>query len=143
MDRKVMLNIHTIQRPNGEIPKELELVTEGSLRVEPDHIRISYTESEVSGLSGVETSFRVYGSDKIVLVREGDKLQSKVTFVRGERGDSLYDIGAGALLLSVSTRRIESELTPAGGMFEVEYGVHIEHTSIGVNTYRVEVRQAQ
>ena len=61
-----------------------------------------------------------------------------MVFVLGEKTDSLYDVGFGALLITVCAREIKLNLP--GGEFRVEYTVEVEHTTMGTNSYIVSFR---
>ena len=135
---RIWLHIRTEQRPAGEEPQTMELQSEGTYRRYPDRIELSYVESAVTGLEGVTTTFVLYG-DRVELIRDGEKLQSQMVFKLGEQNDSLYDVGFGALLITVAAQRVEIDLTRS--RFEVEYNVEVEHTYMGTNTYWVSFRK--
>lgn len=84
MSKEVLLKIHTVQMVPGQLPEVMELQTEGTLRKFPDHVEISYVESQMTGLEGVETCFAIYGEEKVVLTRRGEKLNNEMVFVLGE-----------------------------------------------------------
>ena len=133
----VLLRIRSVQRTPGDKPEVMELQTEGTVTPKDGYVEISYAESELTDLKGVTTTFRLYGSSRVVLIRDGEKLKNRMNFVLGEKSDSLYDVGFGALLITTTTRRVEVDLKK--GRFEVEYTVEVEHTFMGVNTYEVTV----
>jgi len=141
MQKEVLLKIHTVQMVPGQFPEVMELQTEGTLRQHDDHVEISYVESQMTGLEGVETTFSVYGQDKVVLTRRGEKLNNEMVFILGEKTDSLYDVGFGALLITVCAREIKLNLSK--GEFRVEYTVEVEHTTMGTNTYFVTFRDKE
>ena len=136
MTEKVLLKIRATQEIDGEEPEVMELQTEGTLQTFRDRTELSYAETEMTGLEGVTTSFVLYGKERIVLRRTGDKLSNEMCFMLGEKHNSLYEMEFGTLLLTVEARRME--LHPESGWFEVEYDVAVEHSMMGVNTYRVE-----
>lgn len=139
MTKDVLISIRGTQRSEGEAPQVMELTTDGKLWREGDVISVSYTETEVTGMEGVVTTFRVEGGC-VQLLREGP-LNSTMTFVEGRKTESLYDMGFGAMLLGVSARRVETELHDGGGRLFVDYDVEIEHVPMGSNTYEIAVRE--
>ena len=138
MEKSILLKIHTVQMVPGEFPEVMELQTEGTLRQLDDRVEISYVETQITGLEGVMTTFAVYGDRKVVLTRDGEKLKNEMVFLAGEKTDSLYDVGFGALLISVAAKEIHLNLEK--GEFRVEYTVEVEHTFMGTNTYLVSFR---
>lgn len=136
--RKVLLKIRTVQMVPGDQPEVMELQSEGTLTKYDDRVEISYLESEMTGLDGVTTTFTLYGGSKMSLIRDGEKLKNKMLFQVGKKTDSLYDVGFGALLVTVNTQEIKVNLEK--GEFRVEYTVEVEHTFMGTNSYHVSFR---
>ena len=135
--KRVMLRIRTEQRVPGEDPEIMELQSEGTLAQYDDRTELTYVESAVTGLEGVTTTFVLY-DDRVVLIRDGEKLKNTMVFQVGKKTDSLYDVGFGALLITVTAQRTEMDLVI--GKFSVEYTVEVEHTYMGTNTYAVAYR---
>lgn len=134
----VFLNITTTQEPLGEEPSTMELQTEGTMLRHTDHTDFSYEETAVTEMDGVTTTFSVY-ADHIVMTRSGEKLKNTMEFYLGKPHDSLYDLGFGALLMTVTPKAMDIDLPH--GAFEVEYAIDIERTPAGTNRYRVECRK--
>ena len=139
MTETVLLKIHTVQKVPGEMPEVMELQTEGTLCRYDDRVEISYVETRITGLEGVHTIFAVYGEEKVVLIRDGEKMKNEMVFLLGQKTDSLYDVGFGALLISVAAQEIHLDLDR--GEFRVEYTVEVEHSYMGTNTYFVSFRR--
>ena len=136
MEKPVLLSILSVQ--TMEEKEETRLVTDGTLRVTDDALELSYAETELTGLVGTTTTFRVE-KDKVTLQRHG-KVQSKMVFVVGQEDRSLYDMGFGALMISIRTDRIESSLTENGGRLSVSYDISIEDEVTGSIEYQIDVR---
>ena len=77
MTYKVMLSIRGCQRYQDQEPEVIELVTEGTMEFRDGGWDVSYEESDLTGLSGVRTTFRVE-PEVVTLTRTG-KLRSQVT----------------------------------------------------------------
>mgnify|MGYP001107276665 CR=1 FL=1 len=110
---KVVLTITGSQRFGTDEPEKTSLVTEGTLEREGDILLLSYEESELTGMEGTTTVFRVEPA-RITLQRSGT-LESQMVFELGHEDRSLYDMGFGALMITVLTDRLENTLTDAGG----------------------------
>lgn len=136
-EKEVRVTVRGTQVSDGEDPQTIELITDGIYSGGPGAWEIRYTESEMTDLAGVETCFRV-SDDTIVLARSGS-VTTEMVFRAGEKTESLYDVGVGALLLTVTSRRVDIDLHEYGGSFEFDYTVELEHTLVGSNTYRVTV----
>ncbi|MBQ7523045.1 MAG: DUF1934 domain-containing protein [Oscillospiraceae bacterium] len=139
-ERTVLLRIRTEQRAYGEEPEVMDLQTEGTLRQFADHVELSYMESAVTDLEGVETTFFIYG-DRVELVRDGEKLKNTMVFRVGKQHDSLYSVGFGALLVTVTTRKLEVDLPH--GKLAAEYTVAVENNTVGTNGFTLSWRVKQ
>ena len=89
-------------------------------------------------MEGTTTVFRVEPA-RITLQRSGT-LESQMVFELGHEDRSLYDMGFGALMISVLTDRLENTLTDAGGEMDVSYSVAIENETAGHIDYHIHVR---
>lgn len=134
----VMLSICGRQTYLDQDPDVIELVTEGMLEYRDGGWDIQYEESELTGLQGVTTTFRVE-SDRIILTRTGN-LHSQMIFQEGVRHDSLYQMEFGALMITVCAKRILALLDHNGGMIDLIYGIDIEQTTAGEVDYHLEIR---
>ena len=136
---KILLTIRTVQMVDGDPPEVMELQSEGTLTRFPDRVELSYVESEMTGLEGVATTFTVFTDGSVRLTRDGKALQSCMNFRLNQPDDSLYDVGFGALLLTVTARRIQVDWVRH--RLEVEYDVQVEHSRMGTNLYHIEYRK--
>ncbi len=138
MEKKILLTILSTQCFQEDAPESSKLVTEGEMSLEEDVIRLSYWETELTGLAGTKTAFCIQ-KDRVILERSG-ALQSKMTFKVGKEDQSLYDMGFGALMITVRTESIESGVTEEGGVLKVSYGISVEEETAGKITYEITVQ---
>lgn len=138
MKKPVLLTIVSTQQFEDETPETTELVTEGTLSQDGEVLELSYAESELTGLQGTQTCFRIE-KDRICLSRTGS-LESHMTFIEGQEDLSLYDMGYGALMICVRTERILCALDENGGTLLVSYGIVIEEDAHGSITYEISVQ---
>jgi len=139
MKNKVLLSIRGSQRYMDQEPDIIELVTEGTMEFVAGGWDICYAESNLTGLEGVTTKFRVE-NDRIVLTRSG-KLNSQMIFQQGISYDSLYQMEFGALMITVCAKRIFVQLDESGGVIDLIYGIEIEQSTAGEVDYHLEVRK--
>lgn len=138
MEKQVLLTIVSTQKFMSEEPEDTELVTDGTLSVVDGAVEISYKESELTGLQGTTTTFRV--EDKKVTLERSGAVKSKMSFEVGQEDRSLYDMGFGALMITIRTEKLQSDLTENGGTFRVAYAITIEEQSAGWIEYNIDVR---
>ena len=135
MEKKVLLTILSQQQFQQERPEQTKLVTEGTMSVEDGRVTLSYWESALTGLEGTKTSF-VVEDGKVTLTRNGT-VASKMTFVVGKEDRSLYDMGFGALMITVRTEQIRASFRENGGSLRVSYGIVIEDETAGSIRYLI------
>ena len=135
----VILSIRGEQRYLDQDPEVIELVTEGSLENLDGGWELTYEESDLTGLAGVNTTFLIKPSE-IVLTRTG-KLNSQMIFREGVRHDSLYQMEFGALLLTVCATSMKYDISEEGGSVDLCYRIEIEKTSAGEIDYHLQIRK--
>ena len=135
----VILSIQGRQTYVGQEPEVIRLDTEGTMEFRNGGWDITYEESELTGLAGVTTTFRVE-PDKVTLTRTG-KLTSTMVFQEGVPHDSLYRMEFGALMISVNATRLFFDIVPDGGSIDLVYNIIIENTEAGVIDYHLDIRK--
>ena len=138
MKLPVILNICGKQYYDGQQPDVIELTTEGTMEAIAGGWELSYEESDLTGLAGVTTTFRVEG-DRIILRRTG-KLNSQMIFQQGVIHESLYHMEFGALLITVCAKQIECALSQQGGTVDLVYAITVENNATGIVEYHLDVR---
>ena len=133
----VMLHIRGTQNYQDQEPEVIELTTEGTMEKQKEVWEISYEESDLTGLAGVTTCFRV-GPRGVVLKRTGN-IENQMIFMEGRKHESLYRLDFGALMLTVMATKVESAITEQGGTVDIHYNIEIEDTNAGTVEYHIEV----
>ena len=138
MKQSVVLSIRGRQTYAGQEPEVIELVTDGTMEFVSGGWNISYEESELTGLEGVTTTFRVEPG-KVTLTRRG-ALNSQMIFQEGISHDSLYQMAFGALMLTVKATFVFFDIVSDGGVIDLSYNINIENTEAGIIDYHLDIR---
>lgn len=138
MKTSVMLSICGRQTYMDQEPDVIELVTEGTMEYREGGWEIRYEETDLTGLSGVTTTFRVE-PEKVILTRSG-KLSSEMVFQEGVSHSSLYQMEFGAMMITVCATRIFAQLEQGVGMVDLVYDIEIEQSAVGTVDYHLEIR---
>lgn len=138
MEQKVLIRVYSEQQYEDQEPDVSQLTTLGTMVCSETEIRISYEETELTGLQGTTTTFLLQ-KDRITLKREG-ALRSEMVFAIDEEHRSLYDMGMGALLITVRTMALVQAIGPQGGFADVAYDLIIEDTMAGCVRYHLDVQ---
>ena len=138
MKQAVVLAIRGRQSYPGQEPEIIELVTEGWMEFRSGGWDISYEESELTGLAGVTTTFRVEPG-RVTLDRKG-ALNSQMVFEEGVAHDSLYQMPFGALMLTVKATFVYYDIVSDGGTIDLSYQINIENTEAGIIDYHLDIR---
>ena len=139
MKQTVVLSIRGRQTYADQEPEVIELGTEGTMAFRDGGWDITYEESELTGLAGVTTTFRVEPG-KVILTRSG-ALNSQMVFQEGVAHDSLYQMAFGALMLTVKATFVYFDIVPDGGVIDLSYNIDIENTEAGVIDYHLDIRE--
>lgn len=138
MKQDVVLRIRGRQSYDGQEPDVIELVTEGTMELRDGGWDISYEETELTGMAGVTTTFRVEPG-KVILRRTG-KLRSEMIFQEGMRHESLYQLEFGALLMTITAKQVFFDIVPDGGTIDLLYSIDIENSAAGLVDYHLDIR---
>ena len=138
MKQAVVLAIRGSQKYADQEPEVIELVTEGWMEFRNGGWDISYEESELTGLAGVTTTFRVEPG-RVVLDRKG-ALNSQMVFEEGVAHESLYQMAFGTLMLTVKASFVYYDIMSDGGTIDLSYNIDIENTEAGVIDYHLDIR---
>lgn len=134
----VVLSLRGTQYYPDQEPETIELVTDGVMVPRSSGWDISYEESELTGMEGVLTTFRV-AQDKITLKRTG-KLRSEMVFREGYSHESLYQLDFGAMLITVCAVKLRWDLSESGGTIDMLYTIDIENAAAGRVDYHLDIR---
>ena len=113
-------------------------MTEGTMEFLDGGWDISYEETELTGMAGVTTTFRVEPG-KVTLRRSG-KLRSEMVFQQGVRHESLYQLDFGALLMTVTAKLVYFDIVSDGGVIDLMYDIEIENSAAGQVDYHLDIR---
>ena len=138
MKKEVLLTIRGQQTYSEQEPELVELVTEGVLESVENGWKLTYEESDLTGLNGVTTSFLVEPG-KVTLSRKGP-LSSQMVFQEGVVHESLYQMEFGALMITVCANRVRYHITDEGGTIDLTYAIEIEQSAAGYIEYHLDIK---
>ena len=138
MKQAVTLAIEGRQTYQDQEPEIIQLVTDGTMEFRSGGWDISYEESELTGLAGVNTTFRVEPG-MVTLTRKG-ALNSTMIFQQNVVHESLYQMPFGALMLAVKATRVVFDIVSDGGFIDLSYNINIENSEAGVIDYHLDIR---
>ena len=138
MKKEVVLSLRGTQTYEGQEPDVIELVTEGTMEFCDGGWNIAYEESDLTGMAGVTTTFRVEPG-RVILERTGN-LRSRMVFEKDVPHDSLYQMAFGAMMITVCAKYLFFDIVPEGGVIDLLYSIDIEHAQAGTVDYHLDIR---
>ena len=120
-------------------PDSMQLITAGQYGVDADEIKLTWEESELTGLEGTRTSITI--QPRSVVVRREGELNSTLEFEEGRKSYFLYETPFGSATMGVDTQRIRSCLDFHGGEMEIEYTLDVNQTIVGRNRFYIRVQE--
>ncbi len=138
MKKAVLLTIRGQQTYAEQEPEVVELVTEGTLEQAENGWKLTYEESDLTGLKGVTTTFLVEPG-KITLTRKGP-LNSQMEFQEGQFHESLYKMEFGALMITVCASKVHYSIDENGGTIDLTYAIEIEQSAAGYIEYHLDIQ---
>ena len=139
MNKDVMITIQSIQNIDGKDCDGPELITQGTYEFAPDGVKLSYMESELTGMGGTRTDLQIK-PEEVVLSRRGS-VNAQMVFRRGEKQRFRYQTDFGALSMGLNTHRLESTMGEHGGDIEIEYDLNFNQSFLSRNRFIINVRE--
>ena len=137
--KDVIISITGSQYAEQDSDEAMELVTDGQYCFKNGRGKLTYKESALTGMEGTVTSFLI-SPGEVILSREGT-LTSRMVFREGTKNTFLYDTPYGSTTMGLDTHRISSSLGEGGGELEIDYIVDLDHTVVGRNRFKINVRE--
>lgn len=120
-------------QPDPPEPAESVLTSYGAVdRVKDGTVRISYEDSEITGLPGCLTTFCIVPDGSVILLRRGE-VRTCMIFRQGSRQLCEYGTEGNVPSVILHTHTLESEIGESGGRVFVEYSVEIRGTVVERN----------
>lgn len=116
----------------------IELVTSGKYSHGDGETFFSYMESEMTGMEGTKTTFRIT-PDVVTLEREGTT-NSQMVFQKGKKHVFLYDTEYGSFSLGVNTSRLITGLNVGGGDMRIDYTLDMDSVIVSQNSVVINVK---
>ena len=120
-------------------PDATELVTEGTLELMEEGLRLTYQETSLTGMEGTTTTFEITGPQ--VTLRRAGTVNSQMVFEEGRQHTSLYETPYGELSVDIKTSALRHNLSDRGGLLEIRYSIAVEHTVTGRNSFKIRVKR--
>lgn len=138
MKRPVVLSLRGTQTYEGQEPDVIELVTEGTMEFRDGGWDICYEESQLTGLEGVTTTFRV--EPGVVILERTGNLRSRMVFEKNVPHDSLYQMSFGTMMITVCAQYLFFDIVEDGGVIDLLYSISIENNAAGTVDYHLDIR---
>lgn len=139
MEKQVLISIRSSQSVEGQNDEPTELISRGIYSYSPEEQKLSYMESELTGLEGTMTEF-VVRPEQIVLSRTG-AVTSRMVFSRGPRQSFVYDTPYGAMTMGMDTHVLTSKMEESGGDIRIEYDLSFENVLLSRNKFSISIKE--
>ena len=135
--KDVMISIVGTQKFGDGSDDSVELITSGKYSFNGGTSKLIYSESELTGLEGTETTFTVepFG---ITMERSGN-VSSRMVFEEGKKHFFLYETPFGAATMGINTHKIKNRLSENGGDMEIDYALDFDSSFLGRNQFKIHV----
>ena len=139
MNKDVFITIRAEQDSFDGEPDGVELFTSGTYNYGKDGVRLSYMESEITGLDGTKTMFHVKPGE-VVLSRRGS-VNSRMVFHPGKSSNFFYSSEYGMMQMELDTLRMKCALDEHGGDIDIEYNIDLDRSLLSRNRFTINVRE--
>jgi len=136
--KKAMISIKGLPALADNDEGSFELMTDGEYSKEGGVSTFSYTESALTGISGLPTIFNVE-PDRVIL-RRGDGYSGDMIFSETQKHHFLYDTPYGAITMGIDTHSIKKNMRDDGGSLEIRYDIEVDNVSVSQNVFKIDIR---
>ena len=138
--KDVVINIHSTHAYDvTEEEDSMDFTTDGVYSYEDGICRLSYMESDVTGMPGTRTVV-VVSPEGIVVDRDG-YVTSRMEFKEGLKSSFLYNTPYGTATMGIDTRRVSHSFNEHGGRAEIDYVIDMEHAIAVRNKFLINVTE--
>lgn len=139
-ESEAVIAIKQIQNVDGS-EDTLSFITDGLYSADENMFRLSYEETDVTGLPGTTTSVSFY-PDRIIVDRSGS-INSSMEFMEGANNFFSYRTPYGTAEIYVNTRSIRQNFDSSGGNAEISYSLNLHSRRISNNKFIISVKQQE
>jgi uncharacterized beta-barrel protein YwiB (DUF1934 family) len=132
---KVIVSITGVQSNLQGEESTIELLTEGVYSQDDEGTKISYAETEMSGMEGSDTVINIAG-DTVRVERSGE-YGSNFIFKKGEKCLNIYSTPFGRIELGAVPLKVFTDTYEHEGEVDLEYQIEIQGQYTGLNKLRV------
>ncbi|HZK28290.1 MAG TPA: DUF1934 domain-containing protein [Thermoclostridium sp.] len=138
MKKEVMITVDSKQEHPDKDADIYNFVTEGSFYKEEDNYYISYDESNLTGMEGTTTTFKIE-PNSVTLIRFGS-VSSLMVFEKGRRHVSEYNTEHGTFEIGIMAQNLSVDLDDLGGHINVEYVIEVNNQVASYTTFDLKVQ---
>lgn len=139
MVKPVMIEILGMQSYEQD-DDSIEFVTQGEMHIQGNVYRITYLESEVTGMQGCTTTLTVEDDTRVSMERTG-ALNSSLIFERGKKHLSLYQTEVEEFMIGVCTDTLDIQLNESGGSVHITYSIEINNALASQNQITITIKE--
>ena len=115
-----------------------ELLTDGEYCNKNGISTFNYVESELTGLDGLLTTFKIE-HDRVVLNRGGIDFDEMI-FSETQKHHFLYETPYGAITMGIDTHSIKKDMSDDGGNLEIRYDIEVDNITVSQNLFQINIR---
>ena len=138
-EKDVIIELHSVHAYDRDDSESFDFSTDGSYSFEDGVGRLSYWESEVTGLPGTRTSVEI--SPWGIVVDRSGTVTSRMEFREGMRSVFQYHTPFGFADIGMDTRRLCADFNEHGGQAELDYVLDLEHALSVRNKFHLKVTE--
>lgn len=132
--KKAIVSVKSFQKNNPD--SDIKLMTPGRFYKKDDIYYVVYEETEISGMSGTTTTFKI-SPDSFLLLRQGTT-GARMKFKCGDENISMYNTPYGVLEIIIKTNDLKINVDENGGEVSIDYDIILEgqeaqNTKLNVN----------
>lgn len=135
MKKKAVISVSSTRENDDDI---IEVVTPGDFYKKDSSYYAKYKETEISGMEGTETTFRI-SDDSFSLMRIGST-NANMDFDKKRNSLTVYDTPYGAMELRIQTNKLEVNINEEGGNVLIDYNLSVSGQSYQNTKLKINIK---
>ncbi|KGK90688.1 DUF1934 domain-containing protein [Clostridium sp. HMP27] len=123
MLKEVLITVKSTQ--DNDEKNSIEVISVGKFAKMEGLYRVVYEETEISGMEGTTTHFKIYPDEKRMILLRMGSTDARMEFENRKKHVCLYDTPYGVLEIAITTNDLKIDINDDGGKIRIDYEMSV------------------
>lgn len=138
MIKEVLITVKSTQ--DNDEKNSIEVISVGKFFNIEGLYRVVYEETEISGMKGTTTHFKIYPEEKKMILSRRGSTEAKMEFENRKKHVCLYETPYGVLEIAIKTNDLKIDINDDGGKIRIDYEMSVSGQRPVRNILSIDIR---